>query len=81
MSEITVSDARMRLADVIDQARREPVYLTRHGKPVAVVLDAEQFERIVDELEDEEDRRAVEQAEADGEWIPWEEVMAELGLE
>jgi prevent-host-death family protein len=34
MSEMTVSEARAKLADVVDHARtrHEPVLLTRHGK-------------------------------------------------
>ena len=37
MSEMTVTEARARLADVVDQARVEhdPVFLTRRGRRVA----------------------------------------------
>ena len=43
MSDVTVTEARERLADVIDEARRqhEPVYLHRRGKRLAAVIDAE----------------------------------------
>ena len=38
---MTISQARASLADVVDQIRieREPVYLTRRGKPVAALVD------------------------------------------
>ena len=49
MGELTVSQARENLAELIDNTRRsgEPVVLTRHGRPVAVVLDHALFERLV----------------------------------
>ena len=82
MSEMSVSDARERFAEVIDTARSgEVVYVTKHGNRVAVVLDSDAYERLIDELEEEEDRRAIERARAEGEWIPWEQVKADLGLE
>ena len=39
--EMAVSEAREHLAEVIDSAQRtgEPVYLTRRGRAVAVVVD------------------------------------------
>ncbi len=37
---ITVSDARARLSEILDRvAQGEEVVLTRHGKPVAVVVN------------------------------------------
>lgn len=47
MTEMTVSHARARLADVVDAARvgREPVYLTRRGRRVAAVVDADHLDR------------------------------------
>lgn len=45
MFEISVSKARASLGDVVDTARvqRQPVYLTRHGKRVAVIAGIEQW--------------------------------------
>ena len=58
MSEMAVSDAREQLAAVIESARRtgEPVYLTRRGQPVAVLLDPTKFERLVEDAEAALDR-------------------------
>ncbi|MFZ1374840.1 type II toxin-antitoxin system Phd/YefM family antitoxin [Nostocoides sp.] len=49
MSEITVSDARARLADVVDAARvgHDPVYLTRRGHRVAAVIDADDLDALM----------------------------------
>jgi antitoxin Phd len=83
MSDVTVSEARERLADVIDEARRqhEPVYLHRRGKRLVAVIDAEDLDRLIELAEDAVDiaeaRAAVEE---EAESIPWEEVKADLGL-
>ncbi|MEP7161811.1 MAG: type II toxin-antitoxin system Phd/YefM family antitoxin [Dermatophilaceae bacterium] len=86
MSEITVSDARARLADVVDTARvgHDPVYLTRRGQRVAAVIDADDLDRLIAAAEDLRDIQAaqaarVEIAEGDP-VIPWEQVKADLGL-
>ena len=82
MSEMTVSDARAQLADAIEAARRgDAVFLTRHGEAVAVLLDVEEYDRLVDAAEYEEDVRAIKRARREGDWIPWEQVKADLGLE
>jgi prevent-host-death family protein len=86
MSEVTDSDARARLADVVDTARvgHDPVYLTRRGRRVAAVIDADDLDRLIVAAEDLADIGAAKQARAelaDGSAsIPWEEVKADLGL-
>jgi prevent-host-death family protein len=80
MAEISVSEARATLPDVIEQARTEAVHLTRHGRPQAVLVSPEQYERLLDALEDQEDALAFDTALAEeGENIPWEQVKADLG--
>ena len=86
MSEMTVSDARARLADVVDAARvgHDPVYLTRRGLRVAAVIDADDLDRLIataEDLADIEDARAARAEIADGAAaIPWDQVKADLGL-
>jgi len=82
MGELTVSQARENLAELIDNTRRsgEPVVLTRHGRPVAVVLDHALFERLVAADDDNRDRQALALARADDDTVPWEQVKADLGL-
>lgn len=84
---LNVTEARKQLAAIIDQVRAEhkPVYLTRRGRRVAAVIDADDLAAIIDLAEDMADIRAAEAAraeiEATGEQpIPWEDVKAELGL-
>lgn len=86
MSELTVTEARARLADVVDSARvgHDPVYLTRRGRRVAAVIDADDLARLIsaaEDLADLEAVRAARQEMADGDSpIPWEQVKADLGL-
>lgn len=83
---MTVSDARARLADVVDAARvdHDPVYLTRRGQRVAAVIAADDLDRLIaaaEDLADIEAAKAGRREMADGESaIPWEQVKADLGL-
>ena len=47
INETAVSEAREHLAEVMDSAQRtgEPVYLTRRGRAVAMVVDPVVFEK------------------------------------
>lgn len=82
MNEIAVSQARENLAEVIEGARRtgEPVYLTRRGRAVAVVADPLVFEKLVEDAEGAQDRAELALARNADEYIPWEQVKANLGL-
>jgi prevent-host-death family protein len=50
MTEITVSDARARLADALDMARvaHEPVYLTRRGKRVGAIIGTDDLAKLTE---------------------------------
>ena len=54
-----MSDARARLADVVDAARvgHDPVYLTRRGQRVAAVIDADDDLSALCNRMKQEDRR------------------------
>ena len=41
----TVADAKARLSEVIERAQTEPQIITRHGKPSAVIVSAEEWAR------------------------------------
>lgn len=83
MSDVGVSEARSRLAEIIDEARRsrEPVYVTRRGRRVAVILDADLYDQVIEEAEDALDRRELDAAREEDDYVPWDEVKADLGLE
>ena len=47
MQEIQLRDAKATLSAVIDEAQRgEPSIITRHGRPAAVVLSFEEWQRL-----------------------------------
>ena len=84
---LNITEARKQLASIIDQVRteHEPVFVTRRGRRVAAVIDADDLDAIVELAEDMADIRAAEAARAEmkdtGEQpIPWEDVKADLGL-
>ena len=82
MSELAVSDARSRLAEAIEMAQRgEPVYVTRRGRRVAVLVDAASYDALVEAAEDVLDRAELLAVRAENDYIPWEEVKADLGLD
>jgi len=82
MSELAVSEARDHFAQAIESARasREPVYVTRRGRRVAVILDADAYDALVEDAEDAADRAELEAARADDDFVFWEEVKAQLWL-
>jgi prevent-host-death family protein len=86
MSEMTVTEARARLADVVDEARvgHDPVYLTRRGRRVAAVIDADDLQRLIkaaEDLADLEDLRSARAELAEGaDPIPWSQVKVDLGF-
>jgi PHD/YefM family antitoxin component YafN of YafNO toxin-antitoxin module len=60
----------------------ERYIVDRDGKRVAVVLDIEVYQAMLEELEELEDIRAFDEAIASGdEVIPFEEVVAEIERE
>jgi prevent-host-death family protein len=85
MDELTVSEARAHLADVVDAARvdHRPVFLTRRGRRIAAVVDADDLQALIESAEDAADVLAANEARAslaDEPTVPLEEIMAELGL-
>ena len=80
MVKIGVSEARARLPELLDVARSEPVMLERRGEPAGVIVSPEQYERLVNALEEQEDIAAFDAAlEESAPNIPWDQVKADLG--
>jgi prevent-host-death family protein len=87
MEQRTMADVRQHLAEVVDHVRSQhaPVYVTRRGRPLAALVGAEDFARILELAEDMEDIQAAEAArqemrETQAAPIPWDVVKADLGL-
>lgn len=54
--------------------------LDEAGNKVAVVLPIDVYEELVEQLEQQDDLKAIEEAMKDAERIPWEQVKTELGV-
>jgi prevent-host-death family protein len=50
-STITINEARPRLTEVVEAAERGPITITKNGKPVALVVSAEEWEDLQATLE------------------------------
>lgn len=77
MATMSVSSARKKLSDAVHPARMEAVILERYGRPSAVLVSPEQYEKMMDAVDDVD---AFDAAMAEeGENIPWDQVKADLG--
>lgn len=46
MRYVSATDAKQRFAEVIDAAQREPVVIRRQKRDVAVILSADEYQRL-----------------------------------
>ncbi|MGA2857746.1 MAG: type II toxin-antitoxin system Phd/YefM family antitoxin [Candidatus Sulfotelmatobacter sp.] len=46
MKTVTATDAKQRLAALLDAAQREPVLIRRQNRDVAVIMSAQEYDRI-----------------------------------
>ncbi len=80
MATMNISSARESLPDAVELARTEAVFLERYGRPAAVLVSPEQYEKLVTALEDADDVAAFDEAMSEeGPNLPWEQVKADLG--
>lgn len=81
---LTATQARQRWAETLDEALREPVEITSHGRLVAVVMDPLLAERALQALEDAEDTTTADAALSEvangARTYSLAEVAAELGV-
>lgn len=48
--EVTVTQARARLSELMRIAKKEPVIITKYGKRVAVLISYEEYVKLRDDL-------------------------------
>jgi prevent-host-death family protein len=81
MKELSVTEAREQFPALLNQAAKKPVWITRHGVDVAVVISPELFEELVSAQEELEDIAADEEAMMDkSPGIQWEQEQKDLKL-
>ena len=75
-----LSEFRANAAALIKQVRttRRPLVLTQHGKSAAVLLDVEEYERLVERAEVIEDVATAEEQLGRGEGVSQEEARARI---
>jgi prevent-host-death family protein len=56
MKTVSATEAKQRLAALLDAAQREPVLIKRQSRDVAVIMSAEEYERICGIKNDEFER-------------------------
>ena len=71
---VNVSELKTRLASLMTQLDTDgvPIYVTQHGKPRAVLVNYEDYEALLEKLDDLEDIVAMQQALS----APEEEAMS-----
>lgn len=75
-----MSEAREKLASVVEAAQTEAVMLERYGRAAAVVVSPERYAELLDAWEELEDIAAFDAALAETEpSVPWDQVKADLG--
>ncbi|HJT70564.1 MAG TPA: type II toxin-antitoxin system Phd/YefM family antitoxin [Terriglobales bacterium] len=66
MRAVSATDAKQRLAALLDAAQREPIVIRRHNRDVAVIMSAQEYEKIrksnIAELQKTMDRIGAEAA-------------------
>ena len=79
MVKISVSKARERLSEVVEMSQSEPVELEHYGRRAAVLVSPNQYDEMLEALEESQDVAAYDAAAEAGENIPWEQVKTDLG--
>ena len=59
MAKYSASEARANFNEVLKLAQNEAVEIQKHGKPIAVIVDAMKYERFLEYVEDLEDNLTV----------------------
>jgi hypothetical protein len=79
---VTLSEAKVKLHEIVRDLPERNVLMLRYGKPVAAVLSFDRYNALLDRIEDLQDRVAVYEAREEGDdlTVGWDKVKAEAGL-
>jgi antitoxin YefM len=86
MLTMSITNARKGFLDLPDLVQDEPVFVTKHGRPVMTLLSSDQYEGMLETIEILSDqvfakrvRKSIDQAKA-GKTVSLAEAAARLGL-
>jgi prevent-host-death family protein len=79
---VTVTEAKARLGELLREAAEEDVVVVRHGHAAAVLVGAERYDALLEELEDLKDRLSVYESVGTEPSlrVGFDKMAAELGL-
>lgn len=78
-SLVPISEARAHLSRLVRESADDDVVLMNHGRPAAILISAERYESLMEELEDLRDRLSVHEREHVT--MPLDKLGAELGVD
>ena len=79
MPTVSATHAKQNFAAMLDQSKREPVHIRRHDRDVAVLVSAEEYEKMMKERWREFDRlSALASAEAESNGLTEEKLQSLL---
>jgi len=80
MLTMSAAQVRQNFAQALKESSSQPVMIERRGKGEAVLVEAAEFERMREALEELDDIAAFDAAMAEeGQDLPWEQAKADLG--
>ena len=86
MNTMTITTARQGFLDLPEKVQDEPLFVTKHGRPVMTLISVEQFEGMLETIEILSDqvfsnrlKKSIEQART-GKTVSLEAAAARLGL-
>jgi len=79
---VPISDLRLRQSEVLAKLEHGPVILTQHSRARAVLMDFDEWRRLMEDVEDMDDAlTSLESRGTDDEArVPLEDVLTRLGL-
>ena len=86
MTTMSITHARQGFLDLPDKVQEEPIFVTKHGRPVMAVLSVERYEGMLETIEILEDQAFVKRLQKsitqarEGRTVDLDEAAARLGL-
>ena len=81
MTSLSISELRADISKAVKTAKKNPIEISRHGEPVAVLVSPSLYEKMIEAMEELADIAAFDEAiKRKDESIPWEKARKDLGL-